>query len=133
LHGAYCVVRYVPSLERGDSINIGLILVSFENGRLVSQFGNLIDFSNYPSHLRPPRELVELAKSYVKDLRKRTKGVDPMALLSGIHHDLLNNIQISEPRPCEFNDLNRFFHSLYREAFVGAPFGHAHRRAFRHR
>jgi hypothetical protein len=126
LHGAYCVVRYVPNPEQGEAIDIGLVLISSGKGRVKFKFSNLIDFSTYPAHLKPPKELIESAKSYVRDLRKRAKNVDPIALLSGIHRDLLNNIQISEPYSCEFDDLNSFFYSLYGKV-IRLPSGHAHR------
>ena len=114
MHGVYSVVQYVPSPERGESINIGMILISTEDGRVWLQFRNSVAFSDYPPHLRPPEELLQSAISYADSLHQRMEGIEPMAFLSGVHHDLENNVQTSEPHPCNFDDPNAFFDSMYK-------------------
>ncbi len=114
MHGVYSVVRYVPRPERGESINIGLILVSAEDGRVWLQFRKSVAFSNYPPHLRPPKELLQSVKSYVDTLQQRMHGAEPMTFLSGVQHDLENNVQTSEPHPCKFDNPNTFLADMYR-------------------
>ncbi|MDE1852210.1 MAG: DUF3037 domain-containing protein [Thaumarchaeota archaeon] len=118
LHGLYSVIQFVPQPERGEAINVGLVLVS-DNGKQVwTHFRKASSFSRYPYHLRPNPEAL---KSFEFNLKKHPQVAEieePLSFLSTLHHDLRNSVQASEPHACAFADPKSFLDNLFRTIVV---------------
>jgi hypothetical protein len=113
MEGAYTVVKYVPQPERGESVNLGVVLVSGSEGIVWTHFRESSSFNRYPSYLRPNPDIVKSFEKQLNDIPKETGKADLSSLLQNLRHDLQNSIQTGEPHPCIFDDALTFLDSIY--------------------
>lgn len=128
MDGVYSVIRYVPEPERGESVNIGPVLISCDDGKVLSHLRNFESFTKYPTHLRPPKQILTSVRSYVNTFPERIQGQEPLSFLGAIHHDLENNIQTSEPHPCTFERPDTFLQKVFKTVVVPPMKHHVSRR-----
>ncbi|MEM0288085.1 MAG: DUF3037 domain-containing protein [Nitrososphaerota archaeon] len=105
MHGFYSVIRYVPYIDRDESINIGLILVS--GNKVKIRFLQKMPSVKDLSYLIPDKENIKLVKSYLIERRQKLAN---RYYFFDVKHDLANTFQLTDLRPYSgnsdiFNDL----------------------------
>ena len=113
MQGVYSIVKYVPQPERGESVNLGVILVSGSQGRLWTCFRDSSSFKDYPPFLRPADEIIASFEKHIQRIPEDKSRKELATLLTDLRHDLQNSIQTGEPHACSFDDPNRFVHSIF--------------------
>jgi hypothetical protein len=118
MRGEYSVIKYVPQPERGESVNLGVVLVSGDEGNVWTQFRESSSFKNYPSYLRPDPEIVKSFEKHLNKIPKEKVSGDLSSLLENLRHDLQNSIQTGEPHACIFDNATTFLNSIYDKLVV---------------
>lgn len=116
-------MKYVPQPERGESVNLGVVLVAGNEGAVLTHFRPSSSFSKYPSHLRPDPQILKSFEKYLNDIPKEKGKADLSTILHDLTHDLQNSIQTGEPRPCIFDDATTFLNSIFDKLVVPPDIG----------
>ncbi len=120
MQGLYTLVKYLPYPERGESINVGIVLLSKDKHEIRTRFLDRFPSSRTLSYLVPDEGVI---KSVTHNLQKSLEESDPstsLDLLSELSHDLKNSIQLTDFRPCSFEESEDFLNTMY-EHFVKPP------------
>lgn len=113
MQGEYSIIKYVPQPERGESVNLGVVLVSGSQGQVWTCFRDSSSFNDYPAYLRPAPEIIRSFENNLHNLPQERSSGEISTLLTDLKHDLQNSIQTGEPHPCNFDDPNGFLHSIF--------------------
>src|SRR3989442_651238 len=114
MQGEYAIVRYVPQPERGEFVNLGVVLVSGSQGSLWTRFRDSSSFKKYPLYLRPPNEVITSFEKHLQRIPEEKGKEELSTLLENLRHDLQNSIQTGEPHPCTFEDPVGFLLNVFR-------------------
>jgi hypothetical protein len=123
MRGEYSIVKYVPQPERGETVNLGVVLVAGSEGNVWTHFRPSSSFSRYPIHLRPDPQILKSFEKYLNDIPKEKGKGDLSSILHDLTHDLQNSIQTGEPRPCTFDDATTFLNSIFEKLVVPPEVG----------
>jgi hypothetical protein len=105
MNGFYGLVQFVPRPDRGEAINVGLVLASEEKKVIAAKFRHKFPESKKLSYLTPNDHMIASFERYLK--KTDTLNLDQLS------HDLSNSVKIYELHPCSFEDPRRFLGGLF--------------------
>jgi hypothetical protein len=109
--GSYAVIRYLPSRERDEPRNIGIILASNAPRDL------LVKMTAQPQNTRLTNDQRNALQGFVHglgdQLRAQMAGDKPEEFLQQIVHGLANSLVATEPRPIVFDDSTKALDQLF--------------------
>jgi hypothetical protein len=112
MNGSYALVRYLPYPEREEFINVGVVVVPEDQGKCWFEFRDTFPSIFSQSNIPVQKELVQNTIKLIES-KLSEESKPPSQTITELSHDLANSVQITELRPCNFEQPEQFLQQAY--------------------
>lgn len=121
----YSIVRYVPDVIRGESVNIGVVVEAKDKGNKIKEF-KFTERFNRAAKIDPHLNvsaLEQVAQHALEQIRVEAQGMELNDLVANYSG---GKIQLTQPRLTIVDDLEREVNELYDQFIVDEKEGRRH-------